>query len=153
MALSPTPVFHVRAAHWPADEPALAWVRRVVFIDEQQVPEHEEWDGADGTACHWLALDPAGAPLGTARLLPDGRIGRMAVVAQARGTGVGAALLQAALQAALARGDRLIWLDAQVHAIPFYGRAGFEAEGPEFLDAGIRHRRMVYRGGHPNTSR
>jgi predicted GNAT family N-acyltransferase len=87
-------------------------------------------------------FDRAGRLLGTGRLLPDGHVGRMAVLPQARGTGVGSALLAALLQAARARGDREVALSAQTHAIPFYERFGFVVEGEEYDDAGIPHRRM-----------
>jgi predicted GNAT family N-acyltransferase len=80
--------------------------------------------------------------LGTGRLLPDGHIGRMAVLRQARGAGVGSALLRALMQAARARGDREVMLSAQTHALPFYERFGFVAEGEAYDDAGIPHRVM-----------
>jgi predicted GNAT family N-acyltransferase len=81
--------------------------------------------------------------LGTARLLADGHVGRVCVLAQARGRGVGGALVRAAVAAARAAGARRVWLTAQVRAIPFYEALGFAAEGPEFDDAGIPHRLMV----------
>jgi predicted GNAT family N-acyltransferase len=91
---------------------------------------------------HALARDAAGRALGTGRLLPDGHIGRMAVLPQARGQGVGAALLRALMQAARDRGEREVALSAQTHAIAFYERFGFVVEGEEYDDAGIPHRMM-----------
>jgi len=134
--------FRVREALWPADGDALSAVRRAVFIDEQGVPPELEWDGLDPTARHLLAESGDGTVLGCARLLDDGHIGRMAVLAGHRGRGVGSALLQAAMALARDAGLAAVWLDAQVQAIPFYQHHGFTAEGPEFLDAGIPHRRM-----------
>lgn len=130
---------------WTADRPALAAVRRDVFVGEQRIPESLEWDDHDGRSVHALATDCSGAPVGTARLLPDGRIGRMAVVAAWRGRGVGRALLHALLREAGRRGDRECHLDAQVQAIGFYERAGFRVHGPVFDDAGIPHRSMTLR--------
>ncbi|WP_343722775.1 GNAT family N-acetyltransferase, partial [Herbaspirillum seropedicae] len=83
--------------------------------------------------------DEAGQPLATGRLLPDGHIGRMAVRKAGRGKGVGGAVLQALMQAARARGDREVVLNAQTHAAPFYAAHGFVQEGEIFLEAGIEH--------------
>lgn len=116
-------------------------IRRQVFIEEQAVPQQEEWDGRDDECLHFLArLD--GQPVGTARLLPDGHIGRVAVLAAGRGRGIGLALMQAAIEAARQRGHAHAELAAQTHALAFYRRLGFKAYGAEFLDAGIAHRNM-----------
>lgn len=131
----------IRPADWPRDEAALATVRRRVFIEEQAVPEALEWDGADAGAQHWLALRD-GIPVGTVRMLRNGHIGRMAVLVDERGRGIGQALLEAAVAQARAADLREVYLHAQTHALTFYERQGFVAEGPEFLDAGIPHRTM-----------
>ena len=116
-------------------------IRRVVFIEEQGVSREEEWDGRDGACRHFLALQE-GRPVGTARLLPDAHIGRVAVLAEARGAGIGVALMRAAIEAARRDGHPAVELAAQTHALAFYARLGFAAHGPEFLDAGIPHRNM-----------
>ena len=79
---------------WKDAADALSDIRRRVFIDEQGVPPELEWDGLDTSAMHVMATSREGEAIGTARLLPDGQIGRMAVLAQWRGTGVGTAMLQ-----------------------------------------------------------
>lgn len=117
-------------------------VRTEVFIDEQDVPVELEWDELDVVALHAIARGPAGKVIGTGRLLPDGHIGRMAVRRDARGQGVGAAILAALMQAARLRGDIESILNAQTHARAFYARFGFKEEGEEFDDAGIPHIRM-----------
>lgn len=105
------------------------------------MPEALEWDGEDAAAQHWLALRE-GLPVGTARMLRNGHIGRMAVLMEGRRSGVGSALLAAAVEHARSAGLREVYLHAQLHALSFYERQGFVAEGPEFLDAGIPHRTM-----------
>jgi len=132
----------VELGDWTAMRAGAEPVRYAVFVEEQKVPPEIELDDFDPVSLHALAFDRAGRLLGTGRLLPDGHVGRMAVLRQARGTGVGSALLAALLQAARARGDREVALSAQTHAIPFYERFGFVAEGEEYDDAGIPHRRM-----------
>lgn len=132
----------VRTAQWPCDEAALRAVRTAVFVDEQKVPPALEWDGRDAACLHVLALTADGTPVGCGRLLPEGRIGRMAVLAEARGQGVGAALLHALLRAARAQGHATVMLSAQTHALGFYARYGFVAEGGEYCDAGMPHRTM-----------
>lgn len=110
---------------------------------EQGVPAELEWDGGDVDCAHVVARDRDGRPIGTARLKPDGQIGRMAVLPEWRGRGVGGALLAEALAFARARGMARVYLHAQVQAIGFYARHGFVAVGPEHEEAGIPHRRMV----------
>jgi predicted GNAT family N-acyltransferase len=137
--------FGVRLTDWGRHGEAMSEVRRLVFVVEQGVPLDLEWDGVDPDCVHAIAVAQDGTPIGTGRLLPDGRIGRMAVLAQWRGHGVGRALLRALLDAALQRGDADIHLHAQLSALGFYERMGFCASGAEFLDAGIRHCSMHYR--------
>ncbi len=135
--------FNIREANWNREGNVLSNIRRLVFIVEQNVPETEEWDGRDSESWHWLATDNADRPIGTARLLPTGQIGRMAVFQEFRGTGVGAALLEAAVNKARHLGFDAVTLNAQAHAEGFYQRAGFSAEGEQFEEAGIRHVTMT----------
>ena len=129
------------------DIAACRAIRHEVFVIEQHVPEAEEWDGRDGEAIHLIARDDSGAPIGTARLLLEGatgKIGRVAVLKAARGSGTGAALIRASLQElAGIQGISRAKLGAQTHAIGFYEKIGFPAYGPEYLDAGIAHRDMT----------
>ena len=127
--MSDARAFTIAAADWQADGDALRHVRRVVFIDEQRVPEDLEWDAEDARSVHALARGPDDTPVGCGRLLRDGHIGRMAVLADWRGRGVGDALLAWLMAAARARGDAAILLNAQVQAMPFYARHGFAPVG------------------------
>ena len=120
-------------------------LRRVVFIEEQGVPEADEIDDRDDDAIHLLATE-AGQPLGSARLLlsgSTGKIGRVCVLKSRRGTGLGAALIRAAITELRARGMTTAKLGSQTHAIGFYERLGFTPTGPEYMDAGIPHRDMT----------
>ena len=135
--------FNIREAEWKVDAKLLSNIRRQVFIVEQSVPQKEEWAGQDESCCHWLATDLEDAPIGTCRLLPDGQIGRMAVLANCRGRGIGAALLAAAIEKAGCMGFSNIYLHAQTHATAFYERLGFVKEGKEFIEAGIPHWQMT----------
>lgn len=132
----------VRRADWDSEEPLLRSLRNRVFVREQKVPQDLEWDGQDEDAVHLLAFDLRGDAVGTARLLPSGQIGRMAVLPEHRGFGIGRALLDAAVQAARERGDYEVFLNAQTHALGFYERAGFASVGEPFEEAGIPHQRM-----------
>jgi len=136
------PEFAVRSADWSRDQSKLKAIRFEVFCVEQRVPEELEWDGIDGECLHAIAEDGAGRPVGCGRLLPDGHIGRMAVLAAWRGKGVGSALLDHVVALARARGDAKAMLNAQTHALPFYERHGFVAVGEPFDEAGIPHRAM-----------
>jgi predicted GNAT family N-acyltransferase len=123
-----------------------ARVRDAVFVREQQIPADLEWDDADHGAVHAVAYRANGGArtaIGTGRLLPTGYIGRLAVVKDARTTGVGTRLLDALVSRAFARGDLQVRLYAQYDAVRFYLRYGFERVGHEFVEAGIRHVEMA----------
>lgn len=134
--------FSLRDAIYETDLELLRAVREPVFVIEQQCPLDEEWDELDPVSRHVLALDSEGLPIGTGRLTPERKIGRMAVLARARGLGVGAAIMDRLIQIARDLGYASISMHAQTHAIPFYARFGFHSEGPEFDEAGIPHRVM-----------
>jgi predicted GNAT family N-acyltransferase len=127
---------------------ALRAVREPVFVQEQQVPLALEWDELDPHCIHVIARDAAGHPIGTGRLTPERKIGRMAVLREWRGRGVGDALLKALLDEAQHHRLPDLRLNAQVSAMGFYAKYGFVPEGERFMEAGIEHQgmRRVLRG-------
>ncbi|SEN85998.1 ElaA protein [Gemmobacter aquatilis] len=128
------------------DIAACIALRRAVFIEEQGIAEADEMDDLDGEAIHLLAMLD-GQPVGTARLLhrgETGKIGRVCVLARARGLGLGAELIRAGIaHFAETPGVTQVKLGAQTHAIPFYAKLGFTPTGPIYDDAGIPHQDMV----------
>lgn len=141
--------FTVELVDWHARRSELQAIRRVVFVDEQGVPEELEWDEMDARCHHVLAFSPNGIAIGTGRLLPDGHIGRMAVLKPWRGRGVGSAILGALMKRARKEGFEAVRLHAQTHAVGFYAKHGFAVVGDEFMEAGIPHRVMTLRFGLP----
>ena len=135
--------FTLVTTDWQTHQRALSEIRRKVFIEEQQVPEALEWDGEDADAIHLLAFDLGGEPIACARLLYDGRLGRMAVLPAFRGHGVGMALLEQAIALFREQCFEAVTLSAQTHAIGFYAQAGFRVCSEIYDDAGIPHRDMV----------
>ena len=133
----------IRIVPWSEARPDAMSVREAVFVVEQGVPPEIELDEWDPKCDHALAFEPGGRAVGTGRLLPDGHIGRMAVLRDWRGRGVGGAILAALVERAAARGMRRLVLNAQTHATPFYARYGFVAFGEEFVEAGIPHVAMA----------
>ncbi len=153
--------YTVRFVEWDSYEAeAVKMIRFCVFVDEQKVPADLEMDEIDGLALHLLAENKAGDPCGTGRLFPDpenssvARIGRMAVLKEHRGSGCGAAIMTALLNEAR-KSYQKVMLSAQLHAVRFYQRFGFEPTGPLYDDAGIPHQLMTLqltsfcRKGHP----
>ena len=134
--------FTIEHADWATDQEALRSVREPVFVVEQQVTREEEWDDLDATCDHVLARDAEGRAIGTGRLTVHGKIGRMAVLDAWRGKGVGAAMLRTLIERARERGWPEVQMHAQVSAVGFYQRQGFESFGDEFVEANIRHRHM-----------
>lgn len=135
------PEFKVKTATWPDDMATLKAIRFEVFVEEQNVPADEEIDAYDPLSIHAIAWSN-GTAAGCGRLLPDGHIGRMAVLQPFRGFGVGGLVLQHLMARARQRGDREVVLSAQTHAIGFYEKFGFVLEGGEYLDCNIPHRDM-----------
>jgi predicted GNAT family N-acyltransferase len=113
----------------------------LVFVQEQHVPAEIEMDDMDAASLHALAY-ARGAPVGTGRLLPDGHIGRLAVLREARAQGVGSAILARLVEEAGRRGLREAVLSAQTHARRFYRSQGFTPVGPVYEEAGIPHQEM-----------
>ena len=134
--------FRVESANWDGDGATLRAIREQVFVVEQRVPIEEEVDALDPVSRHVVARDAEGRAIGTARLTPRHTIGRMAVLREWRGRNVGAALLRTLVEQARMLGWPEVTLDAQTHALAFYEKAGFVAEGEEFLDCDIPHRAM-----------
>lgn len=145
--------FRVEPADYRADFEALRQIRETVFVVEQQVPLEEEWDDLDPHCRHVLARDAQHRPIGTGRLTPERKIGRMAVLREWRGRGVGDALLVALMDEARALGWDSVSLNAQVQAQAFYARHGFEPYGERFMEAGIEHQAMRRRLEPRDTSR
>jgi predicted GNAT family N-acyltransferase len=131
--------FHVKAGDWKALSAIAMPLRERVFVVEQGVPLEIEQDEYDATSRHVVAFGPKGEPIGTGRLLTHGHIGRMAVLQDWRGRGVGSALLQQLLELAAQNGKRMVRLNAQTHAARFYEQFGFVVEGEVFMEAGIAH--------------
>ena len=120
-------------------------IRREVFIVGQDVPEDLEVDGLDGECTHVLAVRE-GRPVGTARLRPvqgGGKVERVAVLASARGLGIGRQLMDALHAEATRQGLPRLVLNAQEAVIGFYDDLGYVPVGGRFMEAGIPHQKMV----------
>lgn len=131
----------IQLAPWSEAKAEARRIRFAVFVEEQGVPAEIELDDSDAQCVHALAFEGNEA-VGTGRLLPDGHVGRMAVLKAWRGRGVGAALLERLVKAARERGDREVRLSAQVHALGFYRAHGFSPYGEVYQEAGIPHQAM-----------
>ena len=142
MSSIPDSDFRVEPADYAVDFKDLRAVREPVFVVEQNVPLEMEWDELDPHCHHVIARDAAHRPIGTGRLTPEHKIGRMAVLRHWRGHGVGEALLLALIEQARALGWREVALNAQVSALGFYEKFGFAAYGERFEEAGIEHQAM-----------
>ncbi len=132
----------VKHIDWRRGEALIRALRHTVFVREQGIPPELEWDGRDAGCLHVLAVDARGAAVGTARMQVDGHIGRMAVLKDRRGQGVGSQLLTGLIGIAQEMRLPAVWLTAQITALPFYLKHRFIVEGDEYTEAGIAHRRM-----------
>lgn len=133
--------YDVETVDWETGTTELKAIRQAVFIDEQHVPANLEWDELDSDCIHFIVRLDSQA-VATARLKPDGQIGRMAVLKTHRNLGVGSKLLTAVLSYASKTSLKHVYLHAQVQVVGFYQKFGFITEGEEFMDAGIPHRAM-----------
>jgi predicted GNAT family N-acyltransferase len=126
---------------WEKARAEAGRIRMAVFVDEQRVPAAIEMDDRDAASVHALAY-LQGRAVGTGRLLPDGHIGRMAVLKASRACGVGSAILECLVAEARRRGMQAVALSAQTHALGFYRKHGFREQGGVFEEAGIPHQEM-----------
>lgn len=134
----------IRIAVSQSDLDQCIQIRRVVFIQEQNVPESIELDEYDASAIHFL-MSLGENPVGTARCIINGenaKIGRVAILKEERGKGYGLVLMQFVLDELKRRGIQYAALTSQTHALPFYEKLGFHAKGDVFLEANIPHQYM-----------
>jgi len=127
---------------WEKAQPVAGPLRFAIFVGEQNVPPGIELDDMDANCVHAIAYDVDGKAIGTGRLLPDGHIGRMAVVVEWRRRGVGAEILEELVNEARRRGHAHVLVSAQLQAAEFYRTHGFAAEGKVYEEAGILHQQM-----------
>ena len=131
----------IKSVNFSEAEQTLSLIRRIVFIDEQQVDKELEFDGQDAQCEHFLIYSGS-KPVGTARLQPSGKIERMAILKEARGQGLGRALLRFLLQRAREKGLQRVYMHAQESAVGFYAKEGFETYEDSFIEADIVHFKM-----------
>ena len=132
-------MFSIQCATWQDDHDEIAFVRRQVFIIEQKIPESEEWDDADENSSHVLVFSEKRDVVGTGRIEPNGKIARLAVIAEYRGQGVGSAMLTRLVEEARQKGFSQVFLHAQTHALKFYKKFGFGSDEVIFSEGGIPH--------------
>ncbi len=132
----------VKFATWKKDRREIVKIRKTVFVKEQNVPEELDFDGLDENCSHVLAFVESQIPIGTARMLPDGHIGRVAVLKKWRGLGVGKSLVKKLMEKAARLGLLEVYLNSQESAIGFYEKIGFRKKGKLFYEAGIPHLQM-----------
>jgi predicted GNAT family N-acyltransferase len=134
--------FRVEPADYRVDFDGLRAVREEVFVIEQNISREVEFDSVDPDCYHFIARDSQHKPIGTARLTPDNKIGRMAVLHNWRNHGVGAALLLAVIEKARKLGSAEVTLNAQTAVLGYYEKFGFSKVGDIFIEANIPHQRM-----------
>ena len=135
-------MYRIELMDWERAQTIAGPIRFAIFVGEQNVPSGIELDDKDAECMHAVAYDEAGKAIGTGRLLPDGHIGRMAVVKDWRRQGVGDAILDALVEEARKRGHKEVVVAAQLQAAEFYRNHGFVADGKVYQEAGILHENM-----------
>jgi predicted GNAT family N-acyltransferase len=144
------PKVNIELVDWQDKKDMLRKIREEVFIIGQNVPQNLEWDEFDETSKHLLAENAKGEAVGTARMHysedhRQAKIGRVAVLAKHRKKGIGQALVEKLIEVAKQDAVSEIILGSQVDATAFYNKMGFVEFGGEYLEAGIRHRKMILR--------
>lgn len=135
---------HIVFYDWQKAKPFIKKIRFSVFVQEQKIPESEEWDEHDKSCLHGVLFQNQQA-VGCVRLSPDGKIGRLAVLLPFRKKGFGRALMLAALEKAAEQGVKLVQLSAQVYLVNFYQSMGFNSVCVSHWEVGIEHQWMQYK--------
>ncbi len=131
----------IRLTSWSRDERLIRAVRAAVFLKEQGIPAEIDFDANDFRCAHAIAELEQKA-VGTGRIQADGKIGRVAVLKDFRGKGIGSALVNALIDHARRTGLNNVFLNAQLSSTGFYEGLGFTERGEPFIEAGIQHVRM-----------
>ena len=134
-------MFRVQSGHWDKLEQDAKFIRKQVFIIEQNIPEEEEWDDQDMISDHFVVYDQD-QPIATARLLQNNSVGRVAVLKAYRGQGIGRMIMLEIIRQAHQQDRKFLQLSSQVHAISFYEKLGFSIQGDAFDECGIPHIKM-----------
>lgn len=135
--------FTTRPAHWQSDKAALMQVRDIVFVQGQGVPQSLESDDYDSVSYYVLAESPESNPIGCARLQPNGKITRIAVLNDYRRQGIAAKMLADIINIADSNNIQPLYLHAQITAMTLYEKFGFVKTGEQFEEAGIKHIKMT----------
>jgi hypothetical protein len=131
----------VQSGHWDKLEQDAKFIRKQVFIIEQNIPEEEEWDDQDMISDHFVVYDQD-QPIATARLLQNNSVGRVAVLKAYRGQGIGRMIMLEIIRLAHRQHRTFLQLSSQVHAISFYEKLGFSIQGDAYDECGIPHIKM-----------
>ena len=134
-------MFRVQSGHWDKLEQDAKFIRKQVFIIEQNIPEEEEWDDQDMISDHFVVYDQD-QPIATARLLQNNSVGRVAVLKAYRGQGIGRMIMLEIIRQAHQQDRKFLQLSSQVHAISFYEKLGFSIQGDAYDECGIPHIKM-----------
>ena len=134
-------MFRVQSGHWNKLEQDVKFIRKQVFIIEQNIPEEEEWDDQDMISDHFVVYDQD-QPIATARLLQNNSVGRVAVLKAYRGQGIGRMIMLEIIRQAHQQDRKFLHLSSQVHAISFYEKLGFSIQGDAYDECGIPHIKM-----------
>ncbi|MFW1941145.1 GNAT family N-acetyltransferase [Acinetobacter junii] len=134
-------MFRVQSGHWDKLEQDAKFIRKQVFIIEQNIPEEEEWDDQDMISDHFVVYDQD-QPIATARLLQNNSVGRVAVLKTYRGQGIGHMIMLEIIRQAHQQDRTFLQLSSQVHAISFYEKLGFSIQGDAYDECGIPHIKM-----------
>lgn len=134
-------MFIVQSGHWDKLEQDAKFIRKQVFIIEQNIPEEEEWDDQDMISDHFVVYDQD-QPIATARLLQNNSVGRVAVLKAYRGQGIGRIIMLEIIRQAHQQDRKFLQLSSQVHAISFYEKLGFSIQGDAYDECGIPHIKM-----------
>ena len=124
-------MFRVQSGHWDKLEQDAKFIRKQVFIIEQNIPEEEEWDDQDMISDHFVVYDQD-QPIATARLLQNNSVGRVAVLKAYRGQGIGRMIMLEVIRQAHQQDRKFLQLSSQVHAISFYEKLGFSIQGDAY---------------------
>lgn len=134
-------MYRVQRGHWDKLEQDAKFIRKQVFIIEQNIPEEEEWDDQDMISDHFVVYDQD-QPIATARLLQNNSVGRVAVLKAYRGQGIGRMIMLEIIRQAHQQDRKFLHLSSQVHAISFYEKLGFSIQGDAYDECGIPHIKM-----------
>ena len=129
--------------NWATAAAEIISVRRKVFVVERRFDKKMLYDKFDTDSFHLIATNEGEQTIGCGRLTRDGRLGRIAVLIDQRGKGIGTMILGRLIKIAEQNQIKNISLNTERDLVNFYQQQSFAETGPVYMKQGVPYQHMI----------